>query len=235
MRAEVMRIQRRLGVATLYVTHDQTEAMTMGDRVAVLRAGVLQQLASPQLLYDRPANLFVASFMGSPSMNTYEASVSGPPERLVVSLGSQQLTLPAEVGRRKPALASSNGRGLIVGIRPEHLSLPPEGAAPAPGTSLQADVELVEALGNELLVHFATDAKTVREEIAQKLALDEADEADPFAGGEGISGAPVANGVARVGPRGRVAAGERLTFSVEVESLHFFDPQSGLAIEDTGA
>lgn len=207
----------------------------MGDRVAVLRDGMLQQLAVPQALYDRPANLFVASFMGSPAMNTYEASISGPPERLVISIGSQQLTLPGELARRKPGLVGGNGRGLIVGIRPEQLSLLSEGQTPAPGVCLNADVELVEALGNELLVHFATDATPVRDELAQKLALVGGDDADPFAGGEGISGAAVANGVARVDPRGRVVAGERVTFNVDVAALHFFDPQTGLALEEVGA
>ena len=153
MRSEVLRVQRRLGVATLYVTHDQTEAMTMGDRVAVLRTGVLQQLAAPQDLYDRPANLFVASFIGSPSMNLYEASIAGPAERLTVSLGSQQLALPAELGPRLAKLAGVGGGGKIVlGIRPEQLAVAPAVEA-GEGRLLVADVELVEALGNELLVH----------------------------------------------------------------------------------
>ena len=126
MRSEVLRVQRRLGVATLYVTHDQTEAMTMGDRVAVLRGGALQQLAAPQELYEQPANLFVASFIGSPAMNLYEATVSGPADRLVLSLGSQQLALPADLVRRRPGLAATE-RKLVVGIRPEHLTVAPRG------------------------------------------------------------------------------------------------------------
>jgi multiple sugar transport system ATP-binding protein len=230
MRTEVLRIQRQLGVATLYVTHDQIEAMTMGDRVAVIRAGVLQQLASPQALYDRPANLFVASFMGSPSMNLYEASVAGPVDRLVVSLGSQSLALPPELGRRLPALVGGDGRGLIVGIRPEHLTVPPSGSSVEEGRCLVADIELVEALGNELLVHFLTDAKTAHEETAV-VAADE----PVFAGGEGVGGAAAANGVARLDPQARVVTGERVTFSVKVEALHFFDPETGLALEDVSA
>ena len=102
MRSEVLRVQRRLGVATLYVTHDQTEAMTMGDRVAVLRGGTLQQVAAPHELYEQPANLFVASFIGSPAMNLYEATVSGPADRLVLSLGSQRLALPADARAAPP-------------------------------------------------------------------------------------------------------------------------------------
>ena len=225
MRTEVLRIQRRLGVATLYVTHDQTEAMTMGDRVAVLHRGLLQQLASPQTLYDRPANLFVASFMGSPAMNLYEGSVSGPAEQLIVTLGSQKLTLPPRAGRSKPALVAGDGRSVIVGVRPEHLSL-----GPAEGNrSLTADVELVEALGNELLVHFVTDAKTAHPDRALVSADDPV-----FASGE-VGGADTANGVSRVDPRMHVKAGERVTFAVDVEALHFFDPQTGATLDEVPA
>ncbi|HLN06021.1 MAG TPA: ATP-binding cassette domain-containing protein [Acidimicrobiales bacterium] len=123
MRDEVLRFQRRLGVATLYVTHDQTEAMTMGDRVAVLRGGALQQLAAPEELYESPVNLFVASFIGSPAMNLYEATLSGPADQLAISLGSQRLALPPDLGRRHPALAGAEGRKVVVGIRPECLTV----------------------------------------------------------------------------------------------------------------
>ncbi len=233
MRTEVMRIQRRLGVATLYVTHDQTEAMTMGDRVAVLKDGLLQQLALPQTLYDRPANVFVASFMGAPAMNLYDASVSGPVEGATLSIGSQQLHLPEELCRRKPVLMGGDGRGIIVGIRPESLTVPGNGDAPVEGACLAVDVELVEALGNERLVHFATDAAPVSGAMAHELAVDEVQESD-LLGGEGISGGALANGVARVDPRGHVVAGERATFNVDVEALHFFDPQTGAAIDEAG-
>jgi multiple sugar transport system ATP-binding protein len=234
MRTEVLRIQRRLGVATLYVTHDQTEAMTMGDRVAVLKDGHLQQLALPQALYDRPANVFVASFMGSPAMNLYEASVSGPAENAKVSLGAQELQLPEELCRRKPALAGADRRGIIVGIRPESLTVPVDDAAPVEGCCLAVDVELVEALGNERLIHFATDASPVSGAMAHELAVDEVQESELMAG-EGISGTPVANGVARVDPRGHVVAGERATLNVDVEALHFFDAETGAAIEEAAA
>jgi len=221
MRTEVLRVQRRLGVATLYVTHDQTEAMTMGDRVAVLRAGSLQQLARPQELYDQPTNLFVASFMGSPSMNLYEASVSGPAERVSVQLGSQKLQLSPGHGRRLPGLIGSSGRQLIVGIRPEHLSVD-AGATSAEGRQLVATVELVEALGNEQLVHFAIDAPTYRDQ-------GEAASVDDVSTG-GIAGAPLANSIARVDPGARIATGERATFFVDVEHLHFFDPGTGASL-----
>jgi multiple sugar transport system ATP-binding protein len=219
MRSEVLRVQRRLGVATLYVTHDQTEAMTMGDRVAVLRSGELQQLAAPQELYEKPANLFVASFIGSPPMNLYEASISGPQDALVLSLGSQRLALPADRG-----LAAAAGRKLVVGIRPEQLTIVSNGSAKGE-TTLTANVELVESLGNESLVHFMTDARTVR----NKAGVWTADPAAVDASGE-IAGASAAEGVARVDPRVPVTAGERVTFAVDVDRLHFFDGQTGHAL-----
>ncbi len=223
MRSEVLRVQRRLGVATLYVTHDQTEAMTMGDRVAVLRGGELQQMAAPQDLYERPANLFVASFIGSPPMNLYEAAVAGPADALVLTLGSQRLALPREAAERRPGLVAGEGRKLVVGIRPEHLTIGTGGES-----TLAADVELVESLGNESLVHFSTDARTVR----NKAGVWTADPAAVNASGD-IAGASAAEGVARVDPRVAVAAGERVTFAVDVDRLHFFDAESGNAIGTT--
>jgi multiple sugar transport system ATP-binding protein len=224
MRSEVLRIQRRLGVATLYVTHDQTEAMTMGDRVAVLRGGTLQQAAPPHDLYEEPANLFVASFIGSPAMNLYEAAVSGPADRLVLSLGSQRLALPADLGRRRPALVGADGRRLVVGIRPECLTVaPPDAAEAAHERTLAVRTELVESLGNESLVHFSTDARTVRNHGGVFTA-------DATASGD-IAGAAATEGVARVDPRIRIADGDRLTLAVDVERLHFFDADTGDAIE----
>jgi multiple sugar transport system ATP-binding protein len=224
MRGEVLRVQRRLGVATLYVTHDQTEAMTMGDRVAVLRQGELQQLDAPQQLYESPANLFVASFIGSPPMNLYEAAISRSADGLVLSLGSQRLALPADVGRRRPELAAGGSRTLVVGIRPEHLTVVSDGSENAE-TTLAADVELVESLGNESLVHFSTDARTVR----NRAGVWTADPATVDASGD-IAGASAAESVARVDPRVPVSAGERLTLVVDVDRLHFFDEETGSAI-----
>jgi multiple sugar transport system ATP-binding protein len=228
MRSEVLRVQRRLGVATVYVTHDQTEAMTMGDRVAVLRGGTLQQLAAPQELYESPANLFVASFIGAPPMNLYEATVSGPADRLVLSLGSQQLALPADLTRRRPGLAAAEGRKLVVGIRPEHLTVAEGGSAEREPT-LAARVELLEVLGNESLVHFSTDVRTVR----NRGGAWTADPAAARAAGD-IAGASEAEGVARVDPRVRVSVGERIALAVDVRRLHFFDAETGDAIGATG-
>ena len=228
MRGEVLRVQRRLGVATLYVTHDQTEAMTMGDRVAVLRDGTLQQLAAPQELYESPANLFVATFIGSPPMNLYEGSISGPVDGLVLSLGSQRLALPVDFGHRRPGLVAGEGRTLVVGIRPEHLTVA-EGGDADRETTLAAHVELVEALGNESLVHFSTDARRVR----NRGGAWTADAAAAQASGD-IAGASATEGVARVDPRVRVSADERIALAVDVDRLHFFDAETGDAIGATG-
>ena len=226
MRSEVLRVQRRLGVASLYVTHDQTEAMTMGDRVAVLRDGALQQLAVPQELYESPANLFVASFIGSPPMNLYEGAVSGPADGLVLSLGSQRLALPAELGQSRPGLVAGEGRKVVIGIRPEDLTVA-GGASADRETTLAAHVELVEALGNESLVHFSTDARTVRD----RGGVWTADPTVTHASGD-IAGASAAEGVARVDPRVPVAAGERVALAVDVRRLHFFDAETGEGIGD---
>ncbi len=209
MRAEVQRIQRRIAVATLYVTHDQIEAMTMGDRVAVIRGGVLQQCDHPQVLYDHPDNLFVAAFIGSPAMNLYEASI-GEGARSV-RLGSQDLALPESVGLAHPALASYAGKKVILGLRPEHL---PSAGNGTTGPALVGDVDLIEALGSELVVHFTLDARRVRAEGATE-------EDTTSESGEGV---------ARVDPKSTVKVGERVTFTVDTEGLQFFDPETEAAI-----
>ena len=218
MRAEVSRIQRRLGVSMLYVTHDQTEAMTMGDRVAVLLGGVLQQCAAPQVLYQRPINIFVAAFIGSPAMNLYEGAVT--PEGTAVSLGSQRLELSEEVRRAHPALAAYRGKVVVVGIRPEHISA----AGPGDAAVLQGDVELLEALGSELLVHFSLDAP-----FAQVPGAPTSD-GDSQPEGDDSGSASSTWGVARVDSGTRIAVGERAGFAVRAGSLHFFDPETGMAI-----
>jgi multiple sugar transport system ATP-binding protein len=225
MRSEVLRVHRRIGAATLYVTHDQTEAMTMGDRVAVLRDGLLQQATVPKELYDQPANIFVATFIGSPSMNLYEAGLDIAADDATLTLGSQQLTLPAAVVKRTNGLAAFHGRTIIVGIRPEHLVDPViAGAAPEPGSSLTVEVEYVEVLGSEQLVHFTMDARRVREE--SELRGQAATEGEQ---GE-IVAASVTEGVARIDPRARIQPRERTVFAVDVERLHYFDPDTGLAV-----
>jgi multiple sugar transport system ATP-binding protein len=222
MRAEISRIQRRVGVATLYVTHDQTEAMTLGDRVAVLHLGRLQQCGPPQELYEHPDNLFVAAFIGSPAMNLYEAVVSDGNQ---VKVGSQSLTLPPELLEARPGLRGYKDRKVVIGIRPENLADAALESAPQPGSTLVADVELIEALGNELQVHFLMDATRARSEEAQAAAETR--------GLEGIglqAGGTRSEGVARVSPRSELRAGSRATFVVDTVRLNFFDYESGAAI-----
>ena len=224
MRAEVSRIQRRLGVSMLYVTHDQTEAMTMGDRVAVLLGGVLQHCAAPQVLYERPINLFVAAFIGSPAMNLYEGGLTQ--DGTAVSLGSQRLVLSEEVRRARPALAAHRGRPVVVGIRPEHISA----AGPGEAAALQGDVELLEALGSELLVHFSLDAPFA--EVPGASTGGDGGQPD----GDDSGATASAWGVARVDSATRIRVGERAGFAVRAGSMHFFDPDTGMAIwEETPA
>jgi multiple sugar transport system ATP-binding protein len=226
MRAEISRIQRRVGVATFYVTHDQTEAMTMGDRVAVLHMGELQQCDTPQYLYEHPDNLFVAAFIGSPAMNLYEATVS--PEADSVKLGAQALSLPESILAARPAVRGYRDRKVIVGIRPEDLDDPALGGTPAANTTVVADVELVEALGNELQVHFLIDATKARSEVtAAAQEVEELGDLPTLQLGEAK-----AEGVARISPRSDFRAGSRVTMVVRTEQLHFFDPDTGQAIWD---
>ncbi|HXJ27366.1 MAG TPA: sn-glycerol-3-phosphate ABC transporter ATP-binding protein UgpC, partial [Streptosporangiaceae bacterium] len=183
MRSEVLRVHRSIGAATLYVTHDQTEAMTMGDRVAVLQAGVLQQYDTPRALYNRPANVFVATFIGSPAMNLYEAGLStdGAGSRPTAVLGSQRLDLSAPVAAH---VAAYQGRKVIVGIRPEDLVV-------SSGPGLVTEVRIVEVLGSEQHVYFWLDATPAAQAAAA--VADETDEASFLVGS-----AP--NGMARVDP-----------------------------------
>ncbi|HEY3955751.1 MAG TPA: sn-glycerol-3-phosphate ABC transporter ATP-binding protein UgpC [Streptosporangiaceae bacterium] len=210
MRAEVSRIQRHIGVSTVYVTHDQIEAMTMGDRVAVMRDGVLQQVDNPQVLYDHPNNIFVAAFIGSPAMNLYDA-VLGEGSRSF-KLGSQEISLPDTKVLQHPALPGYAGKDVVIGMRPEHLHT----ANGGPGPTLTGDVDLVEALGSELVVHFTIDANRVLAEGA----VDK-DEAAAVQRGEGV---------ARVEAKTPVKAGDRMTFTVDIDDMQFFDVDSGLAI-----
>ncbi len=226
MRTEIARVHQQLQTTTMFVTHDQTEAMTMGDRVAVLRDGTLQQLATPQELYESPTNLFVASFIGSPPMNLYEAEISGPANELVLSLGPQRLALSADVGQRRPGLVASTAREIVVGIRPELLTVTVGGSADH-GPTLEAQVELVELLGNESLVHFSTDARMVRNRAGVWTA-------DATTHGE-IAGAVATEGVARVDPRVPVAVGDRVSLAVDISRLSFFDAETGDAIAGPSA
>jgi multiple sugar transport system ATP-binding protein len=217
LRAEVSRVQKRIGVATLYVTHDQTEAMTLGHRVAVLRDGVLQQCDAPQVLYDRPTNLFVAGFIGSPAMNLFEGSLSMDTNEIV--LGSQHITLTPDIFASHPGLVRYRGKPLVVGIRPEDLHAASDERA---GAIFVGDVELVEALGSELLVHFSTDARIIQPEVSARTG--DSDEL------HGDGGETAVDCVARIEPRHVVLAGDQFKFSISPDRLEFFDLRTGLAI-----
>jgi multiple sugar transport system ATP-binding protein len=226
MRAEISRLQSDLGVTTIYVTHDQVEAMTMGDRVAVMRKGELQQVDAPQRLYDRPVNLFVGGFIGSPAMNMIEATLSSSNGSMTAKLGSQDIALD-DVSRR-PALKRYDGRTVIVGIRPEDL----EDASLTDADDrhrLRGEIVLTEALGAELMAHFTIDAKPALTEDVKELAQD--------AGGDlALEQQDAQQGqatiVGRFGARSRVHQGKTAEIAVDTRSLHFFDPETGLGIYD---
>jgi len=215
MRSEVLRVHKAIGAATLYVTHDQVEAMTMGDRIAVLSDGVLQQYGRPRELYDQPANLFVAQFIGSPEMNVYQAAVDVSGDLV---LGSQRIPL----GSLDPGLAPYAGRPVIVGVRPEDLALGPASAGlPSGSGTLAADIRVVESLGSELHAVFSIDAAVAG---TRELAAAAGEAAD--SGQLDLA----YNGVARLDGRAMIRSGERVAFRVDPSRLHFFDPATGAAI-----
>ena len=205
MRAELAKLHQRLGVTTLYVTHDQVEAMTLGQRVAVLNHGVVQQVDSPDVLYNRPANTFVASFIGSPSMNFLLARSDGQ----TISFGGFTLPLPGTVAAR---LRRRDGE-VLVGLRPEYFS---DARLSGGGAEIPVTVEITEQLGPETLVYFRVDGVN-----AQTSGDSEAELGGAF--------------VARLDPRTRPAPGERLQLAVDIERAHFFDPADGTTLRIDGA
>ncbi|HEV2593434.1 MAG TPA: TOBE domain-containing protein, partial [Gaiellaceae bacterium] len=210
MRAEISRIQRQLSVTTVYVTHDQIEAMTMGDRVAVMRKGLLQQFDAPQRLYEAPANLFVASFIGSPAMNMLEGTIEEGGARV----GSALLPAP-------PALAGSVGKHVAVGIRPEALNLPGTDDRPR----LRGRVATVEALGPEQLAHVEIEAQPVlADEVLEGLV--DADDAKELAE---LADASRATVVARLDASATVRPDDQIELAVDGRHLHFFDLDTGEA------
>jgi multiple sugar transport system ATP-binding protein len=226
MRAEIAALQRTLGVTTIYVTHDQVEAMTMGDRVAVMRKGELQQVADPQTLYDQPVNLFVGGFIGSPAMNMLETTLERRNGALVAKLGSQSITLDDATLASHPALRSFEGRPVVLGIRPEDLEDVELAGDTPDGRRLKGKVELTEALGSEIMVHFSVDAKQAVTEEVRELAEDVGDDrvAQPD------HAAKTATLVGRFGARSRVRGGGEVEVAVDTRALHFFDPDTGLGI-----
>src|SRR6185436_16979629 len=215
MRTVVARLQQRLGTTTIYVTHDQTEALTLGDRVAVMRSGVVQQVGAPMELYNQPINLFVAGFIGSPAMNFMPATVEGD----TVKLPFGDVRLPSELHDR---VREAHGRQLIAGIRPEHFedaSL--TGDALDRGSTFKANIEVLEALGSELYAHFSVDSDDAIESAElRELAQDAGGGEIPMEGGEGRI-------VARLDPASQVKQGEEAELWVDASRLQLFDPEDG--------
>ncbi|MFP5254845.1 MAG: ABC transporter ATP-binding protein [Acidimicrobiia bacterium] len=217
MRAEISHLQRDLGVTTLYVTHDQIEAMTMGDRVAVMSKGYLQQVDTPQNLYDHPDNIYVATFIGSPQMNLVMGRLElGQTPSLTI--GRHRLDLPPSLVSARPALAGYDGRDVVVGIRPESIEDAAFANGSGEGRTIEAVVELREGLGSEVVAHTRLDAVAPKVDAAQA----DPDETLTSAGGVALVG--------RLDPRTSVQVDQPARFTIDVENLHLFDPESTLSI-----
>jgi multiple sugar transport system ATP-binding protein len=218
MRADIAKLQREIGTTTIYVTHDQVEAMTMGDRVAVMNFGVLQQVDAPQRLYDIPANLFVAGFIGTPPMNLLDGAVHARNGDLSFQLGNQELPLTEGALHHYPRTReAADGQHVVVGIRPGNLH--PASSRPDLPT-VEAQLDLVEALGSESMAYFRIDAEVVR-----PAGADEAEE-ELEEGGEGVT-ATRPNLVAAFPPDTKLTLGDQLPVAVEVDKLHFFERETG--------
>jgi multiple sugar transport system ATP-binding protein len=231
MRAEIARIQGEIRATTVYVTHDQVEAMTMGDRVVVLRKGQLQQVDVPQRLYEAPVNLFVASFMGSPSMNLMEGRIERDGDGLECVIGGQRLSLPAGAEGRRPVLSGYLGRTIGVGIRSEHVHDGALDTGAPPERRLRGEVARTELLGSDLLAYVEIDAAPlVTAELIEVAADIDAATADDLAEEAERHRTPI---VGRFDVRSRARVGNAVEIVIDTEQLHFFDLETGLAI--TGA
>jgi multiple sugar transport system ATP-binding protein len=229
MRHEVSRIQRELGTTTIYVTHDQIEAMTMGQRVAVMLDGAIQQVDTPQALYDRPANMFVAAFIGSPEMNLIRVRLERDAEGFTCLAGGQRLALPRKAARNAAALESFAGREIVLGLRPaalEDAALVPERVRP--GSTMRGETAAVEILGVERLVQVVfPDVTVVTGDLLEAGRTDGEDEA-----GDGSVAAPRLDSVVvgRFGPASPAAVGDALEVVVDMNQAHLFDPDTRLPI-----
>jgi multiple sugar transport system ATP-binding protein len=227
MRADIKRLQSDLGVTTIYVTHDQVEAMTMGDRVAVMRKGELQQVAPPDEVYRRPLNMFVAGFIGSPAMNMLEATVERRDDALEIVVGEARIELGHATVAAHPALASYGGRPIVLGIRPESLedaTLVADGAR----HRLPGRAELREALGPDVLVHFSIAARPAVTDEVRELVEDVGDDRRLERLVSGVESRTTL--VGRFSPDTRTREGDTIEVALDERSLHFFDPRTGLAI-----
>lgn len=227
MRSEIRDLQRRLGVTTIYVTHDQTEAMTLGDSVAVLKQGVLQQLADPERLFEEPANLFVAGFIGSPPMNLLEAVVVENNRDLELKVGEHSLALGAAAARHG-SLRAYVGKQVALGVRPEDFVVPTDGLE-GERPLLRVQVQHRENLGREAYLHFDISAKPVITEDTITLAADtDQSVVDALQDRER---AEVYRMIARVNSQYRVRDGDHIELAIDPARLHFFDLQSGIALD----
>jgi multiple sugar transport system ATP-binding protein len=222
MRTEVSRIQQRVGTTTVYVTHDQTEAMTLGDRVAVMRGGIIQQVDSPKNLYEKPNNLFVAGFIGSPSMNFLPARLEGDTLRLPFG----EMQLPDEL--RGTLKADGAGREVIAGVRPEHFEdadVEPD----KPGLRFSAPVSVVESMGSELYVYFEVEAGEIQSSELSELAADSGLEDLPSHGGD------AQQVVARLDALSRARSGERVNLVLDTKYMQLFDPDGGMSLTNAAS
>jgi multiple sugar transport system ATP-binding protein len=225
MRAEIARLQRDLGVTTIYVTHDQVEAMTLGDRVAIMRDGLLQQFDKPQRLYDEPANLFVAEFIGSPAMNLVGADLSRSNGTVVAEFGEHRLRVADAVLSARPALREFEGKRVILGVRPEDLEDAALGGDVPKDRRISASVDIREDMGSEVFVHFGVGGHAVRGEDVKAAVGEETVEAKQALAHERGS-----VWVARIDRATHVTEGASLELVVDTGRLHFFDPETGAGI-----
>jgi multiple sugar transport system ATP-binding protein len=224
MRSEVSRLQQRLGTTTVYVTHDQTEAMTLGDRVAVMRSGILQQVASPRELYADPRNLFVAGFIGSPAMNFFGGELVGEGVRTPIG----ELPLPDDL-RRSVERHGGSAREVVVGIRPEDFEDAALAADPDEGFAFEAPIEMTESMGSEIYAHFSFEGQAVRADELRELEED-----------SGVADIPqhpdeAGRAVARLDPQSDARSGQRAKLWVDLRHLHLFDAKTGNSLTHSRA
>jgi multiple sugar transport system ATP-binding protein len=231
MRSEIARIQNDLEVTTVYVTHDQVEAMTMGDRVAVIRKGELQQVGNPSELFDQPLNLFVAGFIGSPSMNFFQSRIEQVDGKMQLEIGKQRITIGEDVLSRRPELKQYVDKDMIVGIRPQDFEDASLRSDLPEDARLKVHIDLVEAIGTETLVHFEIEAPVVITEDMKELAADvgESTERLEQQAKEGRN-----EFVAQLDPKTRIGKGDDAQLAVDTTRLHFFDTNSSKGIYDQG-
>jgi multiple sugar transport system ATP-binding protein len=232
MRSEIARIQNDLEVTTVYVTHDQVEAMTMGDRVAVIRKGELQQVGSPSDLFNTPTNLFVAGFIGSPSMNFFSSKIDQEDSKITVDVGGQRIGLPEEVLSERPELKNYVGREMIVGIRPQDFEDAEFKSDAPPDSHLKVRIDLVEAIGTETLVHFEVDAPVVVTEDMKELAADVGEGAERL---EQKAKEGVNEFVAQLDPKTRTRKSDEIDLVVDTTRLHFFDTDTSAGVHKSNS